>query len=664
MKKLRYLLLSAGLAAWLLLSVFSAFAVPTLLDNGDFETGDDTSWSKGPLSFTPDIDLHEGCLDGYCWYANLAGYYLHQTVESPSQFIVVGGYITAESDADEACFQVRRSGSLIDDVCAPAELNGSEWVWGCIDLNTAGSAQIRVYGPAAGAYVDNVFVDYADECPDEVIPPGSQIPFTIPLTTTCVITVGTQIITDELGVTSTVDITAVVPADIVNNPSFEDPSDSPQFPSYWQFSNPLDAFGVYAQAQPSSAYNGDDALKFSGRGNLNVSQMITVPSTAGGWQIGMHIRPVDMEELMGVASISFQGATAYSDLETCGYSGTIEGVDVYTCNSYLDARAGISATTGTTGTDSIIVSLPDMRLLEGAYWIDDIYAIPTDEGGLGASCPAVQEYYNGGAPLPVGIPPSTGYPGEVVGGIPIPIFGAGNVCYECRYPGQDATVQMHIVWQTCILRNMFSCDLPPMLWAIENGARAAGVGILNLGSWIANNAQAAVTGMWTFFSRVIEGYNGVAYYLSNTPQQIYILIYTAEQTAGSGIDWFTLLWEVVLGIFWLIATLLGYLFDALAGLLSLAWYAIGAIFGAISAPPLSLAEFVELEGGSVPSGSLGSEGYSEYKMYVLFLWTLAIFDEQLPNNGLMPFISFATGVMGFGILMWVLGEWRKIIPSV
>lgn len=686
MKRLKYIFASFVLGLGLFLSLFTigvrvAGAESTYLNNGTFEASPaHTSWG-GSTGYQSWFSNWGNCYVGTCVQMNQGIKNINQSLTSPipSTKIVIGMYLELSPGVThgEFCPQIKKGFTYYGNECVNYSEHSSPgwWAFCYSTFNYSGLTDLKLIIQTnldAGeyAYFDNVFVDYVNVCPDPITPPAETPPFQIPLTTTCIITVGisisSSVVTDELGITSTIttttDITAVVPANLVNNASFEDPSSSPQFPSFWDFSNPLDAFGVYQQAQPSQAKNGDDSLKFSGRGPINLTQILTVPVTAGGWQLGMHIKTIDMDSLMGNTYVTFQGAYAYSSLDECSYSTTIDGIDLVSCPNYIDTRTGISNTTPTTATDTLLLSLPDMRLKNGTYWIDDVYLIPTDENGLGVSCPAVQEFYNGGNPLPVGIPPSAGYPNEVVGGIPIPIFGAGSVCYECRYPGQDSTVQMHIVWQTCILRNMFSCDLPVYLWAIENGARAAGVGILNLGSWLANNAQLAVTGLWGFFNAVITGYNNFAYYLSNTPQQIYILIYTAESTAGSGIDWFNLLWELITGLFWLIATLLGYLFDALAGLLSLVWYVISGLFGAISAPALTLDEFT---GGSTPTGTgLGTPGYSESKMFVLFLWTLAIFDEQLPNNDLMPLLSFAVGVAGAGLLLWIVKEWRNLIPTI
>lgn len=514
-------------------------------------------------------------------------------------------------------------------------------------------------------YVDEMTIHLINVPCSSYIPEGEPPPPPPPpstgwgITATCFISLTTSTISDTETITQTESVT--VPANLLNNASFELPV-SDWWPEFWEASNPLYAYGMYRQGQPSDAYSGDDymALANPDIGN-SVSQPISLP-IAPAWGYGAHVQQHQIRtDFFGnadplILNLAHESFNVEADECSPYYDPT---------TGYLCAWAEYSATV-TIPMSQAIFSVDFPALEGGEYRVDDAFLVPLNEAG-GVHCPAVEEFYNGGNPLPTGIPPSSGYPPGTVGGIPVPQGGAGSTCYECRFPtqylGTADGVMYAIAWLGCVLRNMFACSLRPWLWEISNATlgifRALGI----LSNWLANNGQSGAN----WIGGMVQSIGTAVFTAWNqTPQTISIYISGASSSASM----LEFIWMLIRGLFALFAGIVVSLIDALTYLLSLLWYVIQQIQLSYYSQPLTLQEWlygadsIPDSGGYAVVDYATLDGYHDSKLLLWFVWGLAVVDSLFEPFALYWIVWIGCGVVVWRTSIWFIEQWRVIVPTI
>lgn len=627
----------------------AAFAATVYLTNGEFNSGT-AGWSKWPnwTSHNPQVGSYDACYEGQCYMMTNAGYYIYQTLTVTHQYLIVGAWITDNIDG-RACVSVSRSGSFLGSACSTDEIGWAGWVSSCINVVEPGLVNIRLVPTSSGSmYVDNVFFESVASCPPTIEPPepheeGSGIP-SIPITATCPISVsieisGTEVITNQQ-----------FPANLVQNYSFESGRSS------WDIDPPSVSSLVISATEGGVAHSGDGFAYTSVMPQTRLSQFIYLPEAEDGYLVG--------------AFVKFIGSGSGVDLNL--YVGpNWLNMGIHEEGEYkLHEVQFAYAQTGQLRLDLILPS--GSPTFPYAYYVDDLYVIPVSGTISGPSpsvtvdCSAVEEFYGevGGTPPPVEYSPV-----QNVGGLPLPINGAGSVCYDCYFPSGRG-VEMAIAWLGCIIRNLFSCSLRNWLQEIVNAI----IGVFTLMGYQTNALLGSGQGFATWSGVSGNGFIGllVAMYAN-----IGAILGGGGVTVDGGMGIWEFLYllvdtvfvrsiEAITDLLYSIASLIGVIITAVSTVLYFILVAVGIIltplvnlfmiiFTAIttmllsfSYPPLSAGEFAAISGYSI-----------ETELFNLFLVSVAVVDEWVIAFKLYWFFWIAIGFVGFSIVEWLIKQFSQ-----
>lgn len=320
----------------------------------------------------------------------------------------------------------------------------------------------------------------------------------------------------------------------------------------------------------------------------------------------------------------------------------------------------------TSGLQNFTVKLPDSSGLDQTgISIDDVFIVPVQDdgnGGIAVYCGGVKKFHEGGSSeeyAPVGNP----------FGLPVPVNGAGTVCYDCYFP-QNRGVEAAIAWLGCVLRNLFSCSLRHWLNELANISLGIFGSLSAVLNFFALNGQAAVN--WTaglveqLAATAVAGYNQIALFLSAAPLTIQITI----SEASSGLSWGQFLLELLLGIVRLFFDLVLGLVNGLLGFLNLIWEIVTAVWMGVSAEPLKLDEFLAIQNGATAADvntadALTATGYTDSKVILWFMWSLATVDAMFIDSGAFWLVWVAAGAVGVIAFLWIMQQFKDgIMPSV
>lgn len=648
-----FCVLAAG--AFLFVSVPSVVADPFYLNNGDFESGG-TGWSDyadspGEIGVELIGDFGSNCYAGNCLRLSGPELTVLQPINPTERYLIVFAYVSTSAGIDDgdACITLRAGFTIYADTCNLVDGEWSGWVWECFsnhNFNELGTINYRLESNALNEgeeiHFDNVGANYVHDCPGDLVLPTEPTEWPVfAITATCPISLTTSEISGTETITTTE--TVVVPANILSNISFEEGG---VFPNYWQSDVPLDAAGTYRRAAPSLARTGDDLLVIQRKPELTYFQTITVP-TSGEYVFGGHNKYVNAGygTFIYTMRFSLNGANAIStDMECTGSYNM-------TCN-YEEITGTVNLTPGQYDFTIHFANNLQNPDEDFAYHVDDAFMIPIS--GTLVNCPAVQEHYSQTVPPAPSFPPEGQFPVDTVGGIPIPIGGAGTVCYECRFPqnGIFSEPAWAIAWLGCVIRNMFSCSLRVWLYEIVNVLRATLVYLYVWGNWQSSTVQGGAN--W-----LAGGYSQVANYLSATSSQIQITISTG---ASQGTSWLDMLY--------LFVELLGILLNVVLGILRLLFYALNILlqivfglfsilYNALDVPAYTIADF---NGGVEPTAGLGGYGATNSKIYLGIMWGFQSIDNLFVAMGFGPLFSFAIGILGISVFRGMIRQWQSITP--
>lgn len=648
----------------LLSMVASVFASPTYLPNGEFESGG-SSWldyadSPGEVGTEQIANWGSNCFSGSCLRLSDIALVVYQEIAPTERYVVVFAYLTTSADAtsNDACIRLRIGGTLYDSVCNPSNGASAEWLWACFDSHdyeALGSVNFRLETASlpggAFVYFDNVGVDYVHDCPGDLELPTELPAFAI--TATCTISYTSVTISGTEEITQTETIT--VPANILSNISFEEGG---VFPDNWQSTVPLDAAGIYKKAQPSLARSGDDLLVVGRKPELDLYQTFTVPM-ASDYAFGGYTRYVDSNTNSFVFAMRFElnGDSGFSSAATCENDGS----DV-NCE-YEEITNTTSLLPGSYDFEIYFPSNLANPNYDFKYYVDDVFAIPvTGTNGSLINCPAVESHYNQETPPTPQVPPEAYFPVDTVGGIPIPIGGAGTVCYECRFPptGVLAEPAWAIAWLGCVIRNMFSCSLRVWLWEIVNAVMGLVSGMVSYAAFWRNYAQGSANYVGSFINQGLLWYvnlNGTYVVEGGGEFNFWEFFYSAlaliPQTINSLANLLNALTNFLVGIFgivtvifYLILSIIQIAVFALWPLVDLIWSLFAGLIFAVNAPPLTIQEFVALNGVEMIDGDT----------YTYFWWGVALVDDMFVSIGGVWFVWLLVAGLGISTFFWLKRE--------
>ena len=544
----------------------------------------------------------------------------------------------------------------------------------CVDIPSeawsGGTYPSRIYigklpgsvnGQDTGSYfVDNITINTIDVSCDSYEPPAPPPPPTtegnppFAITATCGITTTTLVISGTENITHT-EFNNVA-ANIVQNPSFEDVASGQ--PNYWTVDP---AYTVVSTDNPSE---GARSLVFKNTPPLTILQnfgaLPTVPPTVT-WRIGLQYQE---------GSYDFLGALAVGEFEIVGMNAIPPALLHYTTTTgYAPIDYTLNMSNVVDLADGSLygfkITMPDLGNLpvmagNAPHYIDEVYVIPAYEDGEGwfVYCPAVAEYeppdpvVGGGGTDPV----------EGVGGLPVPIGGAGETCWECRWPAGRG-VEMAIAWLGCVIRNMFSCSLRLWLYAILNAIMGVYATLLGYIQWGAFSAQGGIN--WTA-ELVQNGANWLNGALAAIQPgtvaggtSIWDVLYAIARIIPDSLEGLvgivselTGLISVIIGGAFTIISLIGLALYSVLGLLVqiliMIFQLIPVLWQAISAEPVTMQDWLTSTGNEVP-----------YDGLVTFVWSIGVVDEWLVVFNIHWILWILTGGIVINVILWIKEEFSR-----
>lgn len=645
--------LAAGVSLFFV--VPQAYADPVYLPNGDFESGS-TNWLNYSGGGGELIGTFAGCYAGNCLQFTDDGESIRQTITPTERYVVVFAYLSFNEDveAGDACINLYDGGALLGSgPCNEVGFLSGDWLWSCISnmdyIAYEGDIQLRLssvlLNAGAEIYFDNVGVDYVNDCPGNLELPGEVGGPEWPefsITATCPISLTTTEISGTETITTTETVT--VPANILSNVSFENGG---VFPDYWQSDLPLDAAGVYKRGQPGLARSGAGLLVVGRKPELVFFQAVTIPMSSE-YAFGGHTQYANSATNSFTFAMRYDlgGASAFSSAAECENNGST--VD---CN-YEAVTGTVNLTPGAYDFEIYFPNNLANPNYDFKYYVDDAFLIPIS--GTLVNCPAVQEHYSQTVPPAPAVPPEGQFPVDTVGGIPVPVAGAGTVCYECRFPptGVMAEPAWAIAWLGCVIRNLFSCSLRVWLYEIVNVLRATLTYLYVWGNWQSSTVQGGAN--W-----LAGGYTQFANYLSSTSSQITITISTGASQTTSWLDMLYLFVELLGILLNFVVGLLGLLFQALNILLQLVFGLFWVLWNALDVPAYTIADF---NGGVEPAAGLGGYGPTNGKVFLGIMWGFQSIDNLFNSMGFGPLFSFSIGILGISVFRGMMRQWQSITP--
>lgn len=641
MKRVYRLALALFMAlALLLVTAGSIFAVPFYVPDGEFNSA--TSWESN-LNWEINIVTDPECYEPPCANLNEAGYYIYQYLESPQPYVIMGAYVY-DDGGGQVCLSVRQGPSYGQE-CSE---NGGAWVTLCTSELTPGEIQIRITpSSSADYYVDNVFVDYVAECPEEITPPpppnGEP---SIPLEASCFISSTNQTIS----------------ANILSNYSFE--TGTAYVPEEWTNNTPIVWPDVYKTDNP---HEGSKVIWSQNSGAFNLTQSTSLTLTPGTYLAGVM---VNWDDTIGAnVSVSFGGE-----------SGSIISGTVY-------QPLEITATISTTGTQSFVISVPDTTGLVGDVHIDSAYLFPIS-GTAELNCPLLNEAVEATNGISGTVPPPLGGGGG---------FPAG-ICYTCQIPDTSWNLAFYlgawIYYLYCQISNLFFCYLYNWIYSVFNVA----MGAYNLVYYLWNGLMATIENFWGWVASAWANGMDFTEFLWGLWGDFWQWVYDNAQgfinwfiglVLGFAIFldpgyWFNLLLnnpfiQYAIGwILWLIdaipladlliraiVTIFWNVVDALKSLVELISVVVEAIRGSFTSEAYEIVIITEGGGevSTIDPGALAAEGINATKALWAVLISISAIDyfvEIFPEFHLV--LVLTVGILCLSTAMWTFKTWENGLP--
>lgn len=471
--------------------------------------------------------------------------------------------------------------------------------------------------------------------PEPPEPPGQYITSTIIAGGLCAFTL-TLPITDSNGVTGTVTTTYTRPANLLSNPSFETAAGS--YPEHW-------ATGVNGAVQDvpgiwwvnSAAYANTGSRSISNIADYQAIQMLPLYS-AGHYVVGFYARC----------------PSGSCDPIQARWNGTV-------AVAALSASSTYTVFTGTYSTGGGAAWFAVEFQAGPSSYVDNVFVYPTDESGTGAiNCDP--DYYP-----PEDIEFDTTPPHCVLDAathqcIYAPTGPAGSTCYYCAIPDGAASFGVWIAYLACVLRNMFSCSLRVWLFDLSNSLRGIMATLIMVVNWTNTTAvngvawsQSRYTG---FLNYLLSFWSAYGSYVSTAPRQVVVVVNTTIQQVDEGIDWLSIIIEIIQVLFGLFVSLLHLMYEGSLGLINLIIYAIRNLQTALSAPPFDLVR--DFANPSPQDGMMYPNATTDNAIARLIM-AMAVIDVSITDYHAWPALYTVAGLVGITTIIWIIRQWKDDI---
>lgn len=615
------------------------------INNKDFEDGN-TFWTLNSSAVIHTCDSTNTCLD-------VTNGYGQQTHTLPAgvlraQFrywVYAGGGVRIRVINASTMVEVGNVGFATSGGWRNADTNPSS----NITIPSDGDYIIRFEDINTGSWVDDITITVDGSGPE--IEPPEEPP-----------TIG-QLITATCLITLTGGITQTVSGNLLDNPSFEQTVNNVN-PEGWELLSGGDVAADVYQFDSMLARDGSRYLKLTDENyNYIIRQTISVPISTS-YKVGAFIN-----YLSTVPTGTVRFGLSYQDIVYTDTSSTF-----YTSNGYDGVYIDYN---NLDGVSEFYIEIPEQPAIY-INAVDNAFVIPVDgEGNL--SCAAVEEFIEGGG-NPGETTPGEYAPIQEVFGLPVPLAGAGEVCYTCEFP-YGRGVEGAIAWLGCVIRNMFSCSLRRWLKELLNVMLSSFAFLPMLVNWINANLQPFINWLGSFFQSSLDLYAtgaalaaggvqideaGTTFYdvliaLINTPANILAQVTNLVNSIAGLIFGTASVLGVIVGLF---VDLLSALIPPLVSIVNLMFSAISALWGALAQPALGIQDFVN--NGSSPDVNITEEleaaGINDTKVFTVIIWGMAIMDAFILDFSLKPLVWFACGVLGLSTIYWLLKKWDVITP--
>lgn len=524
---------------------------------------------------------------------------------------------------------------------------------------------------AAGLYTITVKLNHQDswidyvrvmgfEEPEPPPDPGPDQP--INTSATCSFS-QTVVFTDSNGQGGTYPVTVTVPANLVQNYSFE--AETNDTPAGWSFYNTTGGYYPDPQWYPSAAGGAWAYDPLNGvRHIAGWNYLGGVSNNDPSWDLGTNVELNRAGEyLTGFYAhcVATSGCTSYIDMY---FNGELLVEPSSISGDYLPYTSTQTLSGGQSWLNLNFVSIGSSNK---TILLDDVFVFPSDGAG-GVLCE--REYYD----IPE-VAPTTCMRDDLGNCIPIPQTGAGSVCYFCTMPnGQSLFSVPHwIAWLGCVIRNLFSCSLRIWLMNVVNAVNGATGYLRAFAAWLPTVGQDWVD--W-YAGQVIPAIRPLTTLLDSSTSYLSALVTWLPTTVQGYVNWYAaqvvpalqpvvVIYESGTNIFDLLIAFLIVLVRAIQAIIVVMLSLIGMITDLIAAVVAGLntpAATIELPDGTrtIEESGLAVAGPSPDKILWLFMVGLTLIDQDVvPRFGQILILIVAVG--GVGAIWWTIRYWENSV---